>query len=116
MCIAYIVLASLFCVITEQTTFDESGQGVTDMTVYSIPTSTTVVHFQSNSITRVPSGYFQNLPNLDVIWLWINLVADIDDDAFAGKGRVLPCVSHHRSTRGPGKQCSGFVQLFILFD
>ncbi len=25
-------------------------------------------------------------------------------------------VSHHRSTRGPGKQCSGFIQLFIWFD
>ena len=22
-------------------------------------------------------------------------------------------VSHHRSTTGPGKQCSGFIQLFI---
>ncbi len=50
---------------------------------YSIPGNTRVIFFSDNSISHVPAGYFINLPNLDDLWLYDNVISNIDDHAFA---------------------------------
>ena len=49
---------------------------------YTIPWDTTEAWFHYNSITLVPSGYFRNLTNLDVIALGNNLISDVGAFAF----------------------------------
>ena len=73
MCFAYITLLSVLCVISEQSTFDKSSQSITDMTVHTIPGSTTFVQ----------SNYFKNLLNLREIWLNNNWITNVSDSAFA---------------------------------
>ncbi len=58
---AHIALFVMLCVITEQTYFNKAGKGVTDITVYSIPESTTNVYFMHNLITFIPANFFTNL-------------------------------------------------------
>ncbi len=80
---AHVTLLSLLCVISEQTTFDKSGQGITDMTVHTIPGGITIVNFYANSISLVPASYFINLPSLAEIELGQNVITNIADSAFA---------------------------------
>ena len=81
---AQVTLFSALCVISEQLTFDKYNQGITDITVFTIPGATTQVLFSSNSISFVPDNYFINLPTLDKIFLNKNVITDIADSAFSG--------------------------------
>ncbi len=83
MYLAHVTLLFVLCMISEQTTFDKSGQGVTDITVHTIPGTTTYFRFRSNSISFVPANYFINLPSLDKIGLHYNVITDIADAAFS---------------------------------
>ena len=84
MYLAHITLLSVLCIISEQTTFDKSGQGVTNITAHPIPGGTIHFRFQYNSITFVPDNYFINLSNLYSIYVYNNLISDIKDTAFSG--------------------------------
>ena len=77
------MLFSVLCVISEQTTFNKANQGITDITIHTIPGDTTVVQFSTNSISFVPANYFINLLSLDKIYLYRNVIANIADSAFS---------------------------------
>ncbi len=83
MYVAHITLLSVLCVISEQTTFNKANQGITDITVHTIPAATTIVWFGSNSILYIPANYFKNLLNLDEVWLNRNSISNISDSAFS---------------------------------
>ncbi len=83
MYLAHITLFCVLCIISEQTTFDKSGQGVTNVTAHPIPGGTTNFKFNDNFITFVPTNYFRNLSNLYSIYLQKNLISDIEDTAFS---------------------------------
>ncbi len=84
MCIASFILALMMCVITEQTyIFDKSGQGITDMTVYTIHWNTTEIKFNSNSLTHIKAGNLHDLANLVRINLRYNKISDIDPFSFS---------------------------------
>ena len=85
---AYFFLSLWLCRFTAGTTFNKINQGITDITNHPIPAGTTQVKFQENSISRVPEGYFENLPSLDSINLYSNLISDIDDYAFVAVATV----------------------------
>ncbi len=84
MFVAHIILALGLVIITKQTTFDKSSQGITTMISYTIPAGTTWVKFPGNSISHVPANYFQNLPALNTISLRYNQISTIADYAFNG--------------------------------
>ena len=51
--IASFIFSLMSCVVTEQTyLFDKFGQGITDITIYIIPSNTTEIMFNSNSLTH----------------------------------------------------------------
>ncbi len=80
---AHVTLFFVLCVISKQTTFDRQSQSITDITVHTIPAGTTIVRFDWNSITYIPGSYFENLLNLDEIWLIGNAITDFADTAFS---------------------------------
>ncbi len=80
---SHVTLFSVLCVISEQSTFNRQHRSITDITVHTIPGATTVVRFDYNSITFVPSNYFKNLLSLNEIWLRFNAITNIADGAFA---------------------------------
>ncbi len=79
---AHVTLLCMLWVISEQSTFNKNNQGITDITVHTIPGGTTVVRFNENSIPFIPPNYFKNLPSLDSIFLYENVITDIADTAF----------------------------------
>ncbi len=82
----YFLLTTLFsilCVITEQTLFNKFNQGVTDVTNYTIPGTTTQIRFGYNLISFIPANYFKNLSSLQQIHLQFNNIIDIADSAFS---------------------------------
>ncbi len=83
MYISTVLLSSWLYSIAAQVTYDKDGLDITSMLGYCIPINTEEVYFDNNLITHVSSGYFQNLPSLDVISLKYNQISDIDDFAFA---------------------------------
>ena len=83
MYVSFILLSSYLCVITAQVTFDKNGEGITNMLSHPIPANTEEALFQHNSITHIPVGYFQNLPNLGSIVIYTNLISEIGDNAFS---------------------------------
>ncbi len=63
-----LTLLSMLCVISEQTIiFNKNSQGITDITVHTIPGGTTNVLFYNNAISYIPPNYFKNLLSLDGI-------------------------------------------------
>ncbi len=84
MYIAQVILVSMLCVITEQTIYDKSSQGVTNITVYPIQgdASITEVRFSYNLLIHIPSSYFRNLSNLNIINMRNNMISSIDDYSF----------------------------------
>ncbi len=116
MYLAYITLLCVLCVISEQTTFNKIGQGITDITVHTIPGSTTVVMFDYNSITFVQSNYFKNLLSLNEISLDHNAISHISESAFAQVPTVTKIVlSYNQLTVIREKMFSGLPNLSILW-
>ncbi len=95
MYLAKVILCSVLCVISEQTTFDKVNQGVTNITLHTIPGGTTIVWFGQNSITYIQGNYFKNLLNLREIWLPLNAITDISDSAFAQVPTVTEICLHY---------------------
>ncbi len=83
MYLAHVTLFCVMCVISEQSTFDRSGQGITDVTLPAIPGGTTVVDFGYNLMSFVPRNYFKSLSSLIEISLHSNDITDIADSAFS---------------------------------
>ncbi len=83
MYLAHITLFAVLCVISEQSSLYKCCQFITDITVHTIPGTTTDVYFNTNSISLVPANYFKNLLSLDKIYLYLNDITDIDDTAFS---------------------------------
>ena len=82
--IASFIFALWMCVITEQTyIFDKSGQGITDMTIYTIPSNTTEIMFNSNSLSHIHAGNLLNLPNIIKINFRYNMISHIDSYSFS---------------------------------
>ncbi len=90
----HITLLSVLCVISEQSIFHKNHQGITDITVHTIPGATTVARFQFNSISFVPANFFVNLPSLLEIWLGENVITDIDNSTFSAVPTVTLIALH----------------------
>ncbi len=65
------------------------------MTVYTIPVDSERVRFQGNFLTTVPADYFQNLPNLYLIYLYSNSILTVAHYAFAGVLNVTEISLEH---------------------
>ncbi len=89
MYIAHVFFTLWRCCFTAGTVFEKSSLGITDITDHPAPTGSTEVNFKYNSIQHIPIGYFVNLPNLEDISLYCNLISDIDPYAFAGTPSVI---------------------------
>ena len=90
MYIAHVLLTLWLCGITAGTVFDKSSLGITDITDHPAPAGSTEVNFKYNSIQHIPIGYFVNLPNLEDIRFYYNVISDIDPYAFAGTPSETP--------------------------
>ncbi len=81
----YVVLLSwLPDIVLSSTYFGRASQGIINMLLHPIPSNTTTATFSGNSISEVPAGYLQNIPNLDHLYLYNNEIANISDFAFIG--------------------------------
>ncbi len=114
MYVSLIFLGACVCVIMAQT-FDRSYQTVSSIVGHSIPQNTKRVHFQGNQITHVPSGYFQNLPNLVLIYFYDNDISNFDDSAFSGVPNVTEISFEYNDLSLIRKgMFSGAIHLMIL--
>ncbi len=77
-------------VISEETDYIRSSEGLTNITNIIIPGNTTIVRFSHNQISFVPANYFKNLTSLIKIFLDHNGMTDIEDSAFS----QVPSVRH----------------------
>ncbi len=84
MYISLVLLSSLFCVIIAPIIYDQTNQGITSLVGCSIPANTEWARYYDNSISHIPTGCFQNLPNLDKIYLHRNIISSIENSAYAG--------------------------------
>ena len=66
--------------------FSANNQGITDEELLNItiPLNHIDCYLISNDLTRIPSGYFL-LPNLQILQLHANDIAEIQDDSFVGE-------------------------------
>ncbi len=80
-------------------TFDQSSQGITDISTVVIPADADFVDFKYNNIGQVgiPANYFQNLPLLWRLFLYNNQIddGDLPDYCFAGIGSSLTVLYLH---------------------
>ncbi len=84
MYISLVLLSSFLCVITAQIIYDKTNQGITSLVGCSIPANTEWARYWDNSISHIPTGCFQNLPNLVKIYLHRNIISSIDNYAYSG--------------------------------
>ncbi len=85
-----IIVALCLSAFVSGTTLLKNNQSpqLTSLTGISIPAGTINAYFDKNAITHVPSNYFVNLPNLDLIILDQNQITSIDDHTWAGAPSV----------------------------
>ncbi len=116
MYIAQITLFSIFCVISEQTSWHKDNKGIKDITTKTIPATTTQVFFNSNKITFVPANYFKNLPSLDLIAFSYNRITDIADSAFSAVPMVRKIyLNNNKLSIVRQHMFSGLPNLTILY-
>ncbi len=116
MYIATILICIVNGIMSADITFDRQNLGITDLTTITIPSGTTTAIFKSNALTFVPAGYFTGLPDIYPIELWINQIADIEDQAFI----QVPTLKHlwlgHNQISSPRREMfQGIVQLEQLY-
>ncbi len=100
------------------TTFSKNSQGLTDLSAVTLPEGEeiTFVSFQNNDLTRVPVGYFKNLPSLDILHLSTNEISVIEDKSFLNVPSITMLGIHTNQLREiKTHMFSGLVNLRKLY-